>query len=749
MGDISGDELEKLMSKYKDKLDVNLSSAKKEVDEFNLARKNNESTDFQPQKFISQEYEDFKQEYVQKKMNLYEKACKISEKYINYKPSEVVSKKLEKAIDTCHLNITPTGAYSFPFLAFLALILGGMVFGYVMPFVITTALGMEQFTSLFFVFFAVIIGTILIVPLQKVPFFLANDWKMKASNQMVLSVFYIVTYMRHTSNLELAIDFASEHLSPPLSLDFKRVVWNIETGKFESIKDSLDDYLEGWKETNMEFVESIHLIMSSLYESSEERRVAALDKALEVILDETYEKMLKYAHELKSPMTMITMLGVILPILTLVIAPLAINFMGGIEWWHLAAFYNVALPFGVYYLSKIALSTRPGGGAQIDIAEDPERKKSSDVKLDFIMKGTSLTAKNAAIIMGVILFLIAISPQIIHFIDPEPSWDPIYRIDQSDEKAIYFLEYKPVEKASGNKVMTGPFGLGASVISVFIPLSLALSFGFYFKQKSKAVKEIRDRVKTLETEFSSALFQLGNRLGDGLPAEIAFEKVAELMDNTVTGNFFKDVSNKISKLGMSIEMAVFDPKIGVLKDYPSNLIESSMKVLSQSSKKGPKIASQAIINVANYIKEMHRVDERVKDLMGEVLSSVKGQISFLAPSLTGIVVGITSMIGSILGKISNINVDGSEAGGSMTLLDSMFKSGIPTYYFQAVVGVYVVQLVYVLTVMANEIENGKDKDGERFSLGINLSKSTLLYSTITIIVMLLFNIIGLKILGDM
>ena len=70
------------------------------------------------------------------------------------------------------------------------------------------------------------------------PKYLSNVWRMKASNQMVISIFYTVSYMRHTSNLELAIEFAADHLSPPLSIDLKKVLWDVETEKFSSIKES-------------------------------------------------------------------------------------------------------------------------------------------------------------------------------------------------------------------------------------------------------------------------------------------------------------------------------------------------------------------------------------------------------------------------------------------------------------------------------------------------------------------------------
>ena len=65
------------------------------------------------------------------------------------------------------------------------------------------------FKSFFVVLFFVILGVSIIGPLSKLPNFLANTWRLKSSNQMVLCIFYVVTYMRHISNLELAIDIST------------------------------------------------------------------------------------------------------------------------------------------------------------------------------------------------------------------------------------------------------------------------------------------------------------------------------------------------------------------------------------------------------------------------------------------------------------------------------------------------------------------------------------------------------------
>ena len=204
---------------------------------------------------------------------------------------------------------------------------------------------------------------------------------------------------------------------------------------------------------------------------------------------------------------------------------------------------------------------------------------------------------------------------------------------------------------------------------------------------------------------------------------------------------------------MSLNEAIFNPARGAIIFFPSKVIESSMKVLIESVKKGPKIAAQALTNIARYIKEIHRVNERLKDLMADIISSMNSQIKFLTPAIAGIVVGITSMITAVLGKLiigmERITQESSEITASgVASLPEFFSLGIPTYYFQIVVGIYVVEIIYILTVLSNGIENGSDKLNERYNLGKNMIRSTILYCILCLIVMLLFNFIAVEILGS-
>ena len=597
----------------------------------------------------------------------------------------------------------------------------------------------------------ILLGLGVMGPLGKIPLFLATKWRMRSSQQMVISIFYVVTFMRHTSNLEKGIQFASEHLSPPLSLDFKRILWDVETEKFPTVQESLDNYLEQWRETNMEFVEAFHLVESSLYEGSEDRRLEILDKSLDVILEGTYEKMLHFAQNLKSPINTLNMLGVILPILGLVILPLVVSFAGNVSWYQISAIYNIGLPLGVYFLGRNILLTRPSGaGGSGAGTEKIQLENKKTIRINGV--DISFGAVGLALLVGLSLCLLGLSPVIIHAVDPDfevslLTEDGFRVVTGESARASYkLMDYQRDTETDKEK---GPFGLGASLLSIFFPLGLGLGFATYFRMKSKDVIKLREESRKLEVEFASALFQLGNRLSDGFPAELVFGKVASLMQGTVSGRFFSIVDTNIRRMGMSVDEAIFNPKTGAINNYPSSLIESSMKVLMQSIRKGPTIAAKAMANVARYVKEIHQVNERLKDLMAEIISSISSQIHFLAPVIAGIVVGIASMITTILGRLGKQMEDMASmagSGGGAGIME-MFGLGIPAFYFQIVVGLYVVQLSYILTILKNGIENGDDKVGECFELGKNMTSTVLLYSVVTAAVMLIFNIIAGAILA--
>lgn len=723
------DDYQQLLQKYKAKI-------KEEFGERAVAAA--------PAQISSREYLDFKREFYPARYSWYEKSCNFAEKTLKLGVSGKKAEAMQKSIETCHLSITPSGVLSFAILAALAVMVFGSLIAFALPLLL---IGQPM---LFLVFFFVIAGLIMIPFLQRLPDFMATTWRMKASNQMVQSIFYMVTYMRHTSNLERAIEFAADHLDSPLSLDFRKILWDVETQQYSTIKDSAEAYLAAWKEWDKEFVEAFHLVESSLYEPAEERRLALLDKALDVVLNGTYENMLHYAHNLKAPMTMLHMLGIILPILGLVILPLVVSFLSGdsspfVTMIYIALLYNITLPVSVYYLGRMILAKRPAGYGSTDIGELPgmEQFKNVTLALGKGKGGKSVIFSINPLYFALMIFLvggvIGFSPLIIH------SFDPGFELSPTESGNLKLMEYicPPEIPACEAAEKIGPYGLGASVLSLVVILALGCSLGLYYAFRSKNVIKIRQKTRELEDEFSSALFQLGNRLGDGLPAEIAFAKVAETMKGTTSGEFFTLVEKNMTKLGMGLEQAIFDYRVGAIASFPSKVIESSMKVLVESAKKGPRIAAQALLSMSAYIKEIHRVEERLRDLMSDVISSMKAQIKVLTPAIAGIVIGITSMISGILTRLSaQLTTFAQSAGDAGSLGDmlSIFGIGIPTFHFQIVVGLYIVQITWILTFLSSGIENGSDRLSERYEMGRNLINSTVLYCFLAGLVMILFNL---------
>ena len=323
---------------------------------------------------MSREYSQFKEEMIPQ-ISRYERLCKSLGSIITVKVSSKDEGKIQRSLDIAHLEITPGESFGLAIMALLIVMILGIISATII-YLLTNEI------SLSFIFLSFLTAIFLFYYYYSTPERLANKWRLKASSQMVPCMLYVVAYMKHTSNLERAIQFVSQNLPAPLSLDFKKVFYDVETGRYSSIKESLDHYLETWRDYSIEFVESFHLVESSLYEPDESERLRILERSLQVILDGVYEKMLKFSHEVRSPLTNLYMLGIVLPTLGLALLPLASALLGGIvKWYHIVLLFNIIIPLGVFYLSSQIMLKRPGGYGETDTLEKnpyyPEYKSTS------------------------------------------------------------------------------------------------------------------------------------------------------------------------------------------------------------------------------------------------------------------------------------------------------------------------------------------------------------------------------------
>jgi hypothetical protein len=670
----------------------------------------------------------------------YERWCKSLGSMFSVRVKDKDRLRIERNIEIAHLNVTASEVVVFAtMLMFLILFGGGLFFTG-----IWLLTGVFSFMFLFLMF---ILAVFLFFYSSKTPDRLAMKWRLKASSQMVPAILYIVIYMKHTSNFEKAVAFAAEHLQPPLSLDFRKIFWDVEVGKFSTIKDSVDNYLLDWKDYSLEFVEAFHLIESSLYEADETRRVGILEKSLQVILDGVYDKMLKYTHEVKAPLTNVYMLGIVLPTLALAILPLASTMMGGaIKWYHILLIFNILIPFLVVYMTGSIMMKRPGGYGETSLLE----------KNPLYPRYESNAAYFGAILLALPLFLIGLVPFLWRYTNL-PMWLGMARDYSWTELGLGFLGDSGVfgimTDASG--VVSGPFGALSLLMSLFIPLSVAVMFIVVFKSKTEEILDTRTKYKEVEKEFTSSMFQLGNRIGDGLPAEIAFAKTAASTKGTSTEGFFRIVNENIQQLGMSLERALFDPKRGAVVFYPSQLIATSMRILVESVKKGLQVAARSLMSISDYVKNIKKVNMRLNDLLAGIVSDMKSNMTFLAPLLSGIIVGLAGMITTILGSLSAMFEGGGSnelvgAGGIQGIL-SIFDvtQMIPTYWLQIVIGIYLIEIVFILTSTLVTVKAGRDPLMVTAQTGKNLKTTMLLYSIVAVLSVVALTMIGSIVLAGL
>ena len=155
------------------------------------------------------------------------------------------------------------------------------------------------------------------------------------------------------------------------------------------------------------------------------------------------------------------------------------------------------------------------------------------------------------------------------------------------------------------------------------------------------------------------------------------------------------------------------------------------------------------MSISEYVKNIQKINERLRDLLAEVVSDMKSNMVFLAPLLAGIVVGLSAMITLILSKLQNLTELGAGgqdlAGFSVIDITNIFDvtQMIPPYFIQVSIGIYIIQITFILTAALVTVDAGRDKLQEKYELAKNLKKGMLLY-----IITALVSIISLSVLAS-
>ena len=636
---------------------------------------------------LTREYEQFLKEEVDvKKLSFYEKICSIAGRILPISPPKFLDKKYREAIEFSHLKITPKQTFSLTILStFLVLAI---------PSAIAVILGFTDAILL-----SLVLGFITFFYLYDYPSHYSTLFKIRATSEMVLSILYITISMRISPNIENAIKFVATNLRGPLAWDFKQIIWDVYTRKYDSMSEALDGFILKWKKDNEEFTQALGLIKLSSFES-QAKLERSLDEAVELILNGTKERMEHFAQELRTPVTVLNALGILLPILALVFLPIiGIFLQDAIKPFWLVVGYDIILPFIIYIMMKYYLDKRPYTFHHPDISSHPRFSREKTYGKPFV-----LGMITAVLPTAVGLFLMSQSTELFSF---------------------NLLLYS----------MLVTWGISGGIV-IYTLLSTTKKLG------------MRNEVVQIESEFAEGLFQLGTQLTRGIPLEKAMKDVTPRIRELKISKFFNMILYNIETFGMTLEQAVLNKQTGAIRYYPSQTIEAVMKAIVEISKRGMGVVANAMITISKYLKDSHKVQENLKETMGETTSTMEIQAFLLAPLASGIVVALAAMIMQMLlhlrqsleslqAQLFSGGPVGVAGGGVLSSVINLNQI-IPTHFFQLIVGVYMIEIVGMLAVFLSAMNNGEESLLRKFNLGKTLGLATVIYSVTLIGVYLMF-----------
>lgn len=641
----------------------------------------------------SKEYKEFKQELKEASISktIFEKACNFSEKVFPLKPSQKTEEKLQDAIDFLDYNIKPRGVMAFAILSSVLLAVISILTLILDPGIIPYFIKLSFFVS-------VPLSFILII---YYPITASTSQRIKTSGELVLGVLYMCVYMKNNLNLEGAVRFTAENVSGKLSRDLKLLLWKLETRSINSIDEGLSEYIKKWRTDNREFVDSIELIKASTFETNAERRQNLLDRAITVILEGTDEKMKKYSRNLEMRITLIHALGILLPVLGMIVFPMISIFLTDTSK-HIAAYlffgYNIILPLFVLYFINDTLSKRPTTRPRVNLSSRYKLNPKSIRIANTFIPMWSIAVVVTAILLGTDLFL--------------------------------YLN-----------VTDGFFSNGLFQSLLFV-WSIALGIIVYSFGLSYGKLKQLQKIRLIESQLENALFAWGNRLYGGMPLEQSLMRATKDIEDLEISEFLQIASDNMVQKNMTFKQSFFNAENGALRYYPSKLLETVTKALSETLVKGSTAVATTMLVISQYMRNIRMIQEKIEDLLSSIVSSMKLQAYLLAPLISGVVVAASEIMIKMLITISR-KVDvfkGSEfleANPLEILID--IKSVIPAEVLQIVVGLYLIELLFLFARFINRIEVGDDDIREHDITWKTILIGLSIYTLITVSIITVFS----------
>ncbi len=520
---------------------------------------------------------------------------------------------------------------------------------------------------------------------------------------------YLVMYLKLVPNLENSVKFAASESTTSLSYDLRKMLWDMEIRVYHGIDDALTNFATSWGKWSEYFKRALHLIRSSVQEKNETSRIITLNRALDVALDGTREMMNKFANSLHQPTMIIYSIGVMIPLALVAMLPAAGLVGLKITIFQVFLLYDLILPSFIFFYTRNILLKRPATFNPPAIStEHPNIAKINKKRRLF----SSIILGSAISFPGFIFLTL-----------------PLFVKEGSSN---FFLSF-----------LINPNGLNSYLpATLFIIWGVVVATSTYCLNVYRPYKIIRDDIKQIETEFSDALYILGKRISEEKSPEESFLYVADTMQGSKIAEIFRKTGYNLTAMHSNLKDSMFNSEYGSLKYVHSDRIKAIMRLFVEGVQKSQKAVSISIIRIADHLKELQSVEKKIKDMLFTLTSTLRSTVAIFAPLIGGVTISITKLISNILsgisGKISTNELSVSSVGVS-SISDSFTLENIRSGYFVLVIGIYIIELIFLLVRFTNGIDDGDDKAMYMYSIGKIMPISIFVFSVTIIIGQMFFS----------
>jgi hypothetical protein len=513
---------------------------------------------------------------------------------------------------------------------------------------------------------------------------------------------YLVMYLKLVPNLENSIKFAAAESSSTLASDLRKLIWDMEIRLYHGVDDAIIHFAIRWGRWSDYFKRSLHLIRSSIQERDEAARIITLDRALDVSLEGTKETMNQFANRLHQPTVILYSVGIMIPLSLVAMLPAAGLVGMKITIVQIFLIYDLLLPLFVFLYTRKILLSRPAAFHPSALPVDHPDLQDIHKRRRFLV---AFTGGIGIAIPGFIFLLI-------------PLLDPL---DTSNDMTNFIVS---------NQGLNSFFP-----VTLFFIWGAATSVSLYCLSVYRPYKKVRDEIKQMEKEFSDALYILGKRISEEKSPEDSFAYAAQTMQGTRIAEVFSQTSYNLTARHTSFYDALYSTEYGSLHHIYSDRIKAILRLFVEGTKKSQRAVSASLIRIADHLKELQEVEKKITDMLYELTSTLRSTVSVFAPLIAGVTLSITTLISTIL-----LSIQAKQSPETITGIPATFSAAAGSFmtenirpeYFVLVIGVYLIELVILLTRFINGLNEGDDTATFMYSLGKTMPLSIAVFS-ITVI----------------